>query len=233
MMRPAIFMKMSPRDVEQLKRRSQLMNEYHIDMKKYSQDFRELSKLNSDILENNSYCSSQNIDNYPTHKSAEGETYAAASKHWVNVDPKMQDHRSIHYAAEDRTYLILKNKYTGEWQFPSKPMKFGESFTRSKQDLFSSLSGDKWRVRFSGLMPQQHSIRRFSEAEMEDPKNQGLKGVRTYFFYAHHYRGLTAWADDLGDKHDLIDHAWIPKRQMNEYLTKEYHEVFINGMVTR
>lgn len=114
-MRPAIFMKMSPRDVEQLKRRSQLMNEYHIDMKKYSQDFRELSKLNSDILENNSYCSTQNIDNYPTHKSAEGETYAAASKHWVNVDPKMQDHRSIHYAAEDRTYLILKNKYTGEW----------------------------------------------------------------------------------------------------------------------
>ena len=145
----------------------------------------------------------------------------------------MQDKRSIHYAAEDRTYLILKNKYTGEWQFPSKPMRFGQSFTRTKQDLFTSLSDDKWRVRFSGLMPQQHSVRKLSEAESEDPMNDGLNGVRTYFFTAHHYRGLTAFADDLADKHDFIDYAWIPKRQMNEYFSKDYHDVFINGLVTR
>lgn len=170
--RPPIFMKMTRRDVEQLKRRSQIMNEHYVDMKKYNEDFREICKLNSDILENNPYCSTQNLDNYPTHRDpSSGETYCAASKHWEKVDPKMQDHHSIHYAAEDRTYLLFRNKYTGEWQFPTQPMKFGLSFTRSKQNFFSSFSGDKWRIRFVGMLPQQHTVRHFTEAEREDPMN--------------------------------------------------------------
>lgn len=165
--RPPIFLKMSPRDVEHLKMRSQVMNEYHIDQKKYTEEFKELSKLNSDILENNPYCSTQNLDNYPSHQLGD-DTYSAASKHWVNVDPAMQDTRSIHYAAEDRTYLIFKNRHTGEWQFPAAPMRFGQTFTRGKQDLFTSLSADKWRIKFNGLMPQQHTMRHFSEAEKEE-----------------------------------------------------------------
>lgn len=102
----------------------------------------------------------------------------------------MKDTHSIHYAGEDRTYLLFKNKYTDEWQFPAEPMKFGLSFTRSKQNFFTSFSEDKWRIRFAGMLPQQHTVRHFTEAEKEDPLNKNLRGVRTYFFAAHHYRGL-------------------------------------------
>jgi hypothetical protein len=57
--------------------------------------------------------------------------------------------------------------------------------------------------------------------------------VRSYFFAAHHYRGLPQFVEDLGEKHDFDDFAWVPKRQMNEYLTEEYFKVFIHGLLTR
>ena len=41
--------------------------------------------------------------------------YCAASKNFANVDPNCEDWRSIHYAAEDRTYFLVRNKYTKEW----------------------------------------------------------------------------------------------------------------------
>ena len=62
----------------------------------------------------------------------EVKEYAAASKFFPYVDPTMQDRRSIHYAAEDRTYLIFRNKYTHEWEFPTGKMHFGDSFVRGK-----------------------------------------------------------------------------------------------------
>lgn len=60
-------MTMSPRDMDQLKRRSNIMNEHFVDMKKYQDEFEEVCKMNTDILETNPYVSTQNLDNYPTH----------------------------------------------------------------------------------------------------------------------------------------------------------------------
>ena len=64
-----------------------------------------------------------NIDNYPSHKTkneqtGEYEEYCAASKNWRLVDPYCTDDKSLHNAAEDRIYMIFKNKYTEEWEFP-------------------------------------------------------------------------------------------------------------------
>jgi hypothetical protein len=73
-------------------------------------------------------------------------------------------------------------------------------------------------------------MREFSDAERADPANDGLKGVRTYFFGAHHFRGLPEM-NFSQTEHD--DWAWIPKRQLNEYLTKEYYDVFIHAFKTR
>jgi hypothetical protein len=56
-----------------------------------------------------------NLDNYPTYRVPGSDPpveYAAASKYFANVDPSIQDRRTIHYAAEDRTYMIVKNRYT-------------------------------------------------------------------------------------------------------------------------
>jgi hypothetical protein len=38
--------------------------------------------------------------------------YCAASKHFSKVDPAIDNRRTIHYAGEDRTYLLLRNKFT-------------------------------------------------------------------------------------------------------------------------
>lgn len=195
--RPPIFLHMRERDIEFLKARSSIMSEYHCDTKQYIEEFEEVAKLNEHVLAGNPYASTskQNLDNYPTHawkdpQSRETLEYAAASKSFVNVDPEADDVRSLHYAAEDRTYLILKNKYTEEWEFPTTTMCFGTSFLRAKQDLFVELSGNQWKIKYNGTMPQIHSLRDLTIAEKEDARNEGLKGVRTYYFFAHHWRGI-------------------------------------------
>jgi len=126
-----------------------------------------------------------NLDNFPTHE-LNGETYCAASKNWSKVDPAATDRRSLHYAAEDRTYLIFKNQRTGEWEFPTGKILFGVTFMRAKQELFIKYSADKWKVKFFSNAPLIHTVRDLTEAEKEQASNDGMAGVRTYFFGAHH-----------------------------------------------
>lgn len=126
-MRPPIFMHMREKDAEMLKMRSEVMNEYYMNMKAHLDEFDDVTKLNEDVLSENSYASNMNLDNFPTHesltekdpKTGEPLTYCGASKNFAKVDPNCTDVRSLHYAGEDRTYLIFKNKHTGEWEFPT------------------------------------------------------------------------------------------------------------------
>ena len=178
-----------------------------------------------------------NLDNYPTHQWTDPETnevheYCAASKNFANVDPNCEDWRSIHYAAEDRTYFLVRNKYTKEWQFPVGSIYFGQTILRAKQKIFQEICDGNWKVKFTGNLPQVHTMRDFTVAEREDQRNEGLKGVRTYFFHANHWRGLPDISYDT-DLHDYDDYAWIPKRKLNEFFTKEYHDVFIEATTTR
>lgn len=107
------------RDTEMnfMKDREELMEEYFCDTKQYIDEFNEVAKLNEDILSQSPYSSRMNIDNYPTHKrknptTSEDDTYCAASKQWSLVDPYCTDTKSLHQAGEDRIYLLFKNKYT-------------------------------------------------------------------------------------------------------------------------
>jgi hypothetical protein len=172
------------------------MNEYHCNTKSHIEEFEEVSKLNEDILVDNSYASSMNLDNFPTHKLGD-QTYSAASKNFANVDPNCQDTKSLHYAPEDRVYLIMKNRFTQEWEFPTSSMYFGQSFMRAKQNLFVLYSDNKWKVKYFGQLPLIHTVRDLTIAEQEQQANMGLKGVRTYFFGAHHWRGLPEFSDAL------------------------------------
>ena len=84
--------------------------------------------------------------------------------------------------------------------------------------MFTKLSKDSWKVKFVSNLPTVHTLRDFTIAEKEDGMNEGMMGVRTYFFSAHHYRGLP----DFDFENPEIDHhdfMWIPKRQLNEFLT--------------
>ena len=157
-MRPPIFLHMRDPDIELLKLRSRVMNEYYCDFKKYIKDYGEVTQLNESIYAENSYASQMNLDNYPTHEytdPATGEVhqYCAASKNYAKVDPNCTDWRSIHYAAEDRTYFLVRNKYTQEWQFPMGEMFLGQTLLRGKQNLFMDMTSGTWRVKYSGNIP--------------------------------------------------------------------------------
>ena len=88
------------------------MNEYYCNLKKYIAEFEEVSVMNEDVLAGNPYASQQNLDNFPTHEQVDpktGETmqYYAASKNFARVDPECSDRRSLHYAPEDRVYMLV------------------------------------------------------------------------------------------------------------------------------
>lgn len=120
-------------------------------------------------------------------------------------------------------------------------MNFGQTFLRAKQNLFNSIAfdesqtGTSWKVKYFGQSPIVATIRELTEAEKQEKLNQQLKGVRTYFFQAHHWRGLPSISP--GDKdvalHDYDDFVWIPKRKLNEYFSKDYYNVFIKATLTR
>ena len=236
-MRPPIFMHMRDADIEMVRLRSEVMNEYYCNYKKYVKEFGEATQLNESILSENPYASQMNLDNYPTHEYTDPETgetmeYCAASKNFSKVDPTCTDWRSLHYAPEDRTFYLVRNKYTQEWQFPVGQMMFGETFLRGKQNLFKNICDGNWKIKYAGNLPQVHTLRDFTVAEREDTMNTHLKGVRTYFYHAHHWRGLTE-LDLTNEKMPYDDFAWVPKRKLNEFLTRDYHDIFADACTTR
>lgn len=103
---------------------------------------------------------------------------------------------------------------------------------RAKHEIFKGITDGEWNIKFMGNLPQVHTMREFTEAEKEDTRNIAFKGVRTYFFYANHWRGLPSISVGNGN-HDYDDFAWVPKRQMNEYLTRDYFDIFIGSCATR
>lgn len=235
--RPPIFLHMNHKDFEFMKYKSALFNEYYMDQRVYVNEVEEVAKLNEQLLHDNPQKSRMNLDNYPTYKIKDESTgaemdYCAASKHFSKVDPNIQDRRTMHYAGEDRTYLLVKNRYTKDWEFPTTKMFFGETFLKAKQNLFTSLTQNEWKVRYSGMTPVVSTIREFTQDEKQDSLNLGLNGVRTYFFQANHYRGLPTMF--MGEGHnEFEDYAWVPKRLLNEYFDKDYYEIFINATLTR
>mmetsp|Transcript_24965 Transcript_24965/g.28640 ORF Transcript_24965/g.28640 Transcript_24965/m.28640 type:complete len:181 (-) Transcript_24965:105-647(-) len=170
------------------------MNEYYLDMRQYYNDFAKETSVLENLFANNSYTSLSNRDNLPTHemKMEDGttQTYCGASKNWRKVSPDVTDHHSLHYAAQQRVYLLLKNKYTNEWELPTRTLFGNESFAKGRMMLFANLSSDKWLVRHLFRTPYVATIRPFTEQEKKDKKNSYLLGVRTFYFNALHLRGL-------------------------------------------
>jgi len=169
--RAPIFMHMRQPAFDFMKQRTEFMREYHSDPRQYLDEFDEVTKLNEDVLAQNPYASRMNIDNYPTHKQFDPKTgevieeYCAGSKNWSLTDPTCMDPKSLHYAGEDRTYLIVKNRFTEEWEFPITKINMGTTFFRAKLNLFNTLTDNKWRIKMFGSAPELHTIREFTNIE--------------------------------------------------------------------
>ena len=57
-------------------------------------------------------------------------------------------------------------------------------------ELFKSLVETEWRIKFTSSSPAMQTIREFTPEEVDaDRGNDGLKGARTFWFTAHHWRG--------------------------------------------
>lgn len=210
-----------------MKLRQKIMAEYHLDMRQYLDEIRNEASILEDLNAQNTYMSISNRDNLPTHKMTDEQGnekfYCSATKNWRKIDPNVKDHHSLHYAAAQRIYLLLKNKYTDEWEFPTITLNSQDSFIQKRRELFNIISGNKWVAKPIYNGPVLATLRPFTEYEKQDKKNSLLCGVRTYYFEASHLRGLPEFDFDACD---YKDYAWVTKADMNKFLTKERFDIF-------
>ncbi|CAI2372012.1 unnamed protein product [Moneuplotes crassus] len=225
--RPPIFLYQHKFDRDWLVFKNKITNEYDFDLKKYYKEIKEDASLMDSMFANNPYISLNNIDNLPSHeqKMPDGtvKRYCASSKHWKKVDPAVTDNKSLHYCAQQKIYLLLRNKYTGKWEFPSTAVFGTESFMEARKEFFATLSDNKWFVSHKNSMPIVSTLRPFTEHEKKDEKNVYLHGVRTYYFNAYHLRGLT---DMCLEDTDWDDFVWASKADMNKYLCSRRFGIF-------
>lgn len=128
----------------------------------------EIAKSCGNPLRDNPYHTMSNMDNIPTHRIVDekgaNHDYSFATKNWRQVDPDVKDPHYFHYAAANRVYLILKNRHSKEWEFPTVPMYFGNTFYKTREDLFKSIS-DGWTANHLGRAPIISTLREFTEGE--------------------------------------------------------------------
>ena len=152
--RHPIFLHYTKRDHDFAVFKNTMNNEYNLDYRKYYKDFKHEASLVDELLAKNSYVTISNRDNLPTHRLVEEDgtvkRYAAASKNWRLVDPNVTDNKSLHYCAAQRTYLLFRNRYTGEWEFPSTKMYTNDSFIEVRREFFTELSKNFWFVTHPG-----------------------------------------------------------------------------------
>jgi hypothetical protein len=83
-------------------------------------------------------------------------------------------------------------------------------------------------VYYPGHEPLFCVTRDLHEYEKEDPKNKGLKGVKTFYFNGYHYRGQPSLFENK--KHVYEDFCLCPKYKINKFLSKNYWEGVISGL---
>jgi len=169
--------------MEFLKYRRRLFKKYVFDYAKYGNDLETFNDVATDYWDN---CNARKnmIDNQPNIRRPNPENvenngwdfYSTISKHPEFVDPRCSDNKSIQYAGEHRIYMIFKNDLTGQWEFPTINIMWGDSFKIAKMKLHLHLSKDDYSIRYMRPSPCTALSRDFYSHEKEDPKNEKIKG---------------------------------------------------------
>lgn len=150
------------------------------------------------------------------------------TKHYLYSDPNCQDNKSIQYAGGDKIFLILKNKHTNEWEFPTTPMLNGQLFTAAKECLHLSLSGDHWQVRWHDRSPNL-MIRRDLFSHEKPELGDLYTGARSYYFHAYHHMNHVKLLKNPA--HPYIDYVWATKGELNKYFAEDYYSQVINALI--
>lgn len=172
----------------------------------------------------------QNTDNIQTHakKLDNGEiiNYSANSKQFKQTDPNITDPHSIQYAPCNRTYLMVKEKTSGNWVFPTRPIIEKETFSDGKVTLFEQFSNKQWSVFYTTVYPSLCEKRDLTTVEKRHPMNKKCVGVKCFYFYATHLQGVISFQQDL-----YSDYAWVTKMDLNKYMNKERYNLFIHSLL--
>lgn len=207
--------------------RYKTMNEYFLDL-------RRIRKLIEPVLPTREEYTKTIIDRdpfdtskFPTHRIMNPDgSYSyhyGASKHFTLVDPETSDRHSLHYAPGHRVYMLLKNRKTGEWEFPTQIMRERQTVLEAKNEIVDKITGKQWQIKHSMVAPLISTLRDFNDEEKRKVLYLPYHGVRCFYFLACHKAGVPALQQG-----DYEDFAWVAKREMNKFLPEDAYREFIN-----
>lgn len=240
--RPPIFIHVPEKEIEFMKYRRNTMNKYYLDMTKYIQEFEVFDDVKRDISTQSYGGKEINLPNMRALKTNDNKRgmknisefnnndydfYSSHSKFYKIVDPDILDSKSIQTESCYDVYLVCKNKFTGRWEFPTMPLRNGDSFKDAKRRFLFNLVKNEFKYHLPpNFKPIMQLSREFFEFEREDIKNKGLAGSRSYYFISYHLEGRPfIFPNEL---HPYVDFAWASKGRLKEFMTKEYYESVVD-----
>lgn len=219
--RNPIFITYDDSELEHSKIRHKMMKKY----KFYMPVAKELMDFREKIIPEPNIGPESLTTHMKTNPDGTFERYSAFSKHFTKTDPDTTEKTSIQYAPCARVYLLVKEKATNKWVFPSFPMDEKSTFSNMKFSVFSQFTEDKWKVYYPGPRPLTLTEREFTESEKEDAKNRKAVGVRTYWFNGSHMRGRVFVNEKYYD-----EFAWVSRLELSKFFEKEEYSKFVYSM---
>lgn len=122
--------------------------------------------------------------------------------------------------------MLFKNKFTGNFEFPTITLYNGDSFRNAKQKLLLHLCKERFKLFYGPHVPIMSITRDFYEHELEDPKNRNFKGVRTFYYPGFHFRGNPCVIPSTVNSY--VDYIFTPKMEVNRHVDKNYYNSIIN-----
>ena len=98
-------------------------------------------------------------------------------------------------------------------------------FQAARVNFFESFSKKQWRVHFFSEIPYVVKKRELYPHEMKDARNKKFKGVKSFYFGARHMEGITKIVNE-----NWSECAWVPRLQMNKFLSREDYDTFIHSL---
>jgi large subunit ribosomal protein L46 len=112
--------------------------------------------------------------------------------------------KSMSRQMDRKIFLLVKNKTTGEWEFPNVEWKEGENLKQTAARSISSLS---MKVQFIGNAPC---------GLFKNEENKQNDNLKTYFFKADYI------SDEIEPSYgEFKDYVWITKPELKDYIKND------------
>jgi len=181
-------------------------------------ELRTSSETNYEYL--NSYMLRDNSQDDPYN------VYCLNSKHYLRVDPNIQDPKNLQTDSCWNVYFICRNKKSGRWEFPTKTVMEGISLKETSQWLLYDLTKKSFEVYVPReFRPLSMITRNLFDYEQEDKNNEEFTGVRTYYYTSYH--DIDEPSIYINDLHPYDDWLLIKKDDLHKYFDKSYFEAIV------